>query len=1405
MSAAAADVARRAADMQSVPDAHVDAALAELLEESVALLQTPHALDGERPGSTLSFGVDALRAWCAAALENAPRASPALAAADVWETAVARMYAALALPSATANRVRGLLLSMLTLHDALGSDRARELFRAAATDLDAPASLHIYDALLARYGLAALPTTARAFFAQLLAGVQAGRGSASRRAHVAMALIHATRDTSAWPEAWLPSLAASLVRDERAAEHVLSHVLPPLLDTEPAALRPLLDAIDASDALAEARMRARMAVLRAAKLRDLCYLVDGEEQEPGRVCVSSAVLDTCLSSASPRLHVAALALAVDAKTPAAPFAPAELRILRRFFAESLQMPSSVARKDSIAFFVKLLVRLRTSANTLVKRGEAAQATCDVVASLWDSIVLATHQGAPYACSVLGVSLLLLLIEGVHDLPPEPVLDSCPLKDAIRALHKAKKTYPSGTHLPGVRASPALVARLLQLATTSTYEDVQDTAVLVLVRLRHVDAAVLPTAFVCEQIVAPSLALLPAPKEADAHAGVQLLRLYDLCAEKGAVVRHVAAAAGVCASNGSDPTLLELHMALLDRHLERARGHLATAAQTDALHGTLAALAYLVSRADVVPVDALEQRITDVWALVEAQLCTAAPEGGGPTEEAAPDGVDEATDSSPQQCVLSFAWRAVKEAAGLLEALVLARPTHTVLLQRAHAHFLTWLLRMRHRGAFSTVYPRYASVARVLLRHRDAAIAALPTAWLHELLKRVDHDGTSISTTRRSAGVGFAVLALLSAHTGRQLASETATVVARLLAMADVRTAHEKATHVPETSALDASEIRTIHALNVVRVLVMDGSMASAMRGHLGAALARAVEHFASPHWSVRNASMMLFAAIATRHFGIRAFQAPAEPAAPTLDTLLAGHAALGNVLVCALMHASQRIGAEDLADVGHGSALYAVLLLLSRLRGDGVPRAAALAGIEPCLRSANEAIRSLAAQCMAQLLPENERTAVAQRVALEASLREQNALHGALLFLRACGAGAALGRRLDLLEHNPCAVTCAAFLEAAPDAAVGGWLARLWAALLDGDTSSPSISRLVRDPFVVWLLPTALRVSDAHGVLPPVPRLLDPLQADLCFATLTWLGTRVGDASLYAPLRRLVLSQGPPDVRTAAAHALGHTAPALPPDDSHALAVCALVTEHASLRDALLPLLARCPMQAAACLRIWERCTRNDAPLTSRLGVARALRTAPREVDAFAADMLVLRLLHDDDAGVRDAACAAVSACEMACSRNVLPLGPLACTERMWAQLSAADDERWREHVWYLLTSELGRARAASSAAALFPAEADNQYYDRVADVLRAYRWLAARRASLPRMDLEAAGRPVSYLAALQRALVMQLACVVEPEAVCASAAADALDELLVPISVLAPPTPRSDAAEAMRAPLRIA
>lgn len=43
--------------------ANADVALLRILGQVQDLLQCPHAYDNGRPGSTLSFGVDALRAW----------------------------------------------------------------------------------------------------------------------------------------------------------------------------------------------------------------------------------------------------------------------------------------------------------------------------------------------------------------------------------------------------------------------------------------------------------------------------------------------------------------------------------------------------------------------------------------------------------------------------------------------------------------------------------------------------------------------------------------------------------------------------------------------------------------------------------------------------------------------------------------------------------------------------------------------------------------------------------------------------------------------------------------------------------------------------------------------------------------------------------------------------------------------------------------------------------------------------------------------------------------------------------------------------------------------------------------------------------------------------------------------
>ena len=93
--------------------------------------------------------------------------------------------------------------------------------------------------------------------------------------------------------------------------------------------------------------RVVMSILQAAKVHDLCVVADTSDD---KVCVPGEILDVCLTSSLPRMRVAALALCVDAKSPAMPLGPAEMLILHHFFqdSESMHLTSAVARKDTIA-------------------------------------------------------------------------------------------------------------------------------------------------------------------------------------------------------------------------------------------------------------------------------------------------------------------------------------------------------------------------------------------------------------------------------------------------------------------------------------------------------------------------------------------------------------------------------------------------------------------------------------------------------------------------------------------------------------------------------------------------------------------------------------------------------------------------------------------------------------------------------------------------------------------------------------------------------------------------------------------------------------------------------------------------------------------------------------------------
>lgn len=1315
-------------------------ALRSELRATLDMLVWPHPADGAFAGSTMAAAIDRWRRWCHAAteLQHSAGLDPAsFADAPLVDLVATRAAGALALSHATTvARVRALLHTYLDLwhlvyRDARPpKDLVREL-RAHARG-DSAGALVLADILLTRYGTRALTDDVGAYFATLVAGVQTSQGAVGVRSRLAVAFARAAHAEGQPQHAWLAPLATALVHgDERAVDNLLARLVGPLLDDDGAHLHHhLLPALVASlgGAPSDARVRALLAVLRAGKVREQCALGGGSEA--GRLAIPLPLVRACVASAVPRIQVAALALAVDAKTPAAPLSAAECAVVREFFAQSLMLPSAVARKDSIALLVKLLVRLRVSAHAARRRQGSAlhDAYQDLGGALVRLVVHAMHPGAPYACTSLALAMLLLAFEA--EAPGAPVDDST-LADAIRALAKARRTYPGDFALDAVRPTAALVRHLCHLAAHSTYADVQDMAALLLVRMRA--RAPLPGLDSPERIAAhlvrPAHALVASPNDAEAHGGTCLVQVHRaLC--------------------GSGAELVAAHLARLDAlvSLAESRG-LAAAAADHALNGTLAVLRVLGADARVL------EPVRRVWRVVRAVLTAAAPEGADGDEE------DDAAPAAAQR-VLSYAWRAMREAAALLAALVQRAPDAA---DAANALFVEWLLTIRHRGAFSTIYPSYQAAARSLLARAETR--GVPAAWLAALLRDIERRCAGMSTTRRSAGLGGAVLALLSAHPPREQGAHVAHALA----------ACERMVHTGDA-------VPAVHALNIMRVLVMDSTLAGAMAPHTTRVLTHAVVHFSAGEWAVRNASMMLFAATSTRMFGARAFERGAAPAART------DAGALAAALVRIVDAESHALSADALAHVGHGSALYAALLLLGKLRPDAARTPDALAAVARCTRSANWKLREQAAQCYASLVcADGAGTAAASAAAAaaltHASLADQNALHGALLTATALAAAGAHvpDAAAHLLTDNPCPATCEAYLRLAETA---GWrVDPAWFAAFFRGTSA--VRRA--DPFAAWLLPTALRGAFAAGAPPSLPALLRESD-DARDAVIAFLHDRPITHDVQAALAAVVLDEHAALSGRTGAAALLDRAGAFP--GAREIVPLAATTPSTALRDALLPLLGivarAAPAERAPTSAILAECARATASVSSRMGAARALCHMKSALDAgsctYALWHTVLTLLRDDDGDVRALMAALVSEslrdaiavppesplAPLVPSVERLPVGLETCADRVWARLRDADAAQCAAQLWRIMTSALDGAADAADAA-LFPAEEANQFYDPVGDMLRAYRTFKSGTLPLPPAAAAAAPRDAAactdilkrgggaYRARLQSALVVDL------------------------------------------------
>ncbi|KAJ2716244.1 hypothetical protein H4R19_000753, partial [Coemansia spiralis] len=242
----------------------------------------------------------------------------------------------------------------------------------------------------------------------------------------------------------------------------------------------------------------------------------------------------------------------------------------------------------------------------------------------------------------------------------------------------------------------------------------------------------------------------------------------------------------------------------------------------------------------------------------------------------------------QQVILSYCWRAVKEVSGLLAAVATSlagtdQPTRApqcadgrtsklsgaaqllvpeATVGRIGALLHTLLTSIRHRGAFSAVHPAFRDLCGRMYQSPAAALNQQVGRWLDQCLDTAAI--CKISVTRRSAGWPLCLLAIVTCD---KLATQALLPRAldRIFALA--KDLHTEGPNGDEGGADGTTDLPQVHALNMLRELVDDHSLASEIVPYVEQAYVLSLTGLRSRRWAIRNACSLLYAALTRRVFG----------------------------------------------------------------------------------------------------------------------------------------------------------------------------------------------------------------------------------------------------------------------------------------------------------------------------------------------------------------------------------------------------------------------------------------------------------------------------------------------------------------------------------------------------------
>lgn len=315
---------------------------------------------------------------------------------------------------------------------------------------------------------------------------------------------------------------------------------------------------------------------------------------------------------------------------------------------------------------------------------------------------------------------------------------------------------------------------------------------------------------------------------------------------------------------------------IDISLLKLKGDIAVACTSYSIQGYFAAFKFIFEIMDfkkcssiLISKDVLNRLIKQslcTWEQVKNVLQHESPEGIVLEEFESKYTIEyEEKYGKGTQVLSSYAWRSIKESSNMIDVLLkFNSPITDNNVMEIGPILLEQLATIRHRGAFSSVYPTFVSCCRLCIKRKE--LETIPSQWLEENLKLIQTKSKFI--TRRSAGIPFLLTAILSSD--KKFIKPT---FYRLCEVANLPVAELDAD-------MDNVNLPQVNAYNCIKALFIDSTLSEESILYVDDAFSLTLNSFSSPFWAIRNCAVMLFTALQNRLFSSKKVKTNYLPSYP---------------------------------------------------------------------------------------------------------------------------------------------------------------------------------------------------------------------------------------------------------------------------------------------------------------------------------------------------------------------------------------------------------------------------------------------------------------------------------------------------------------------------------------------